>query len=272
MESTTMSRLFCPSCNLSRSFDNLSEVVRAEDVYKVKEELSSQIFNFQAAIIKLFQNYIATGGELSNVLKEANIDGKKIIKLNISCAKCGEPLSFEIYPYYEAYCIAKHLFKQEFSNNLERTGLMDLYSAAKKHISNYADGAVLNALLNENSEEVVRLKRSIQLRDALPPESGGGEEQVLIEIAKAIGFGIVGNLATDLLKLGFKKAFSRGNISKRKNGIDNAINEEIKKYNKYEPKHNFSAKEIRTIKRTSKMEIRKIVEDTIRNTEKKITD
>ena len=267
-----MSRIYCTTCDFSRGLDGISELIKLSYIDKAKDELSNHLSVLQKEITALFINYIENGGEIDVVLKKVNIEDHIVVHTEFSCIKCGGNIDYEIYPYYEAYRIARNLYKQQFTKNLERTGLLDLYNATKKEIENYADGALLTALLSDESEEVDRLKRSIDLHNSLPPESGGGEEELLIEIAMAIGFGIVGNLATDLLKFGFNRAFSKVNIFKRNQGIDAAIIKEIKEYNKCEPKHEFSRKEIKFIKRTIRAKMKSIIEDTVSNSNKKGTD
>lgn len=267
-----MSRIYCTSCNLSKGLDGIPEIINLSDSDKAKDKLSAHLSVLQKEISALFINYIEYGGEIDVVLKKANITEQMVIHTEFICEICGGSVDYEIYPYFEAYRIARKLYKQQLTANLELAGLLDLYNASKKEIEDYADGALLTALLSDESEEISKLKRSIDLHNSLPPESGGGEETLLIEIAMAIGFGIIGNLATDLLKLGYKKAFGKINLIKRYNGIDSAIRKEIEEYNKGEPKHEFSRKEIKYIKRTLKVKIKNIIIDTVSKSNNKRTD
>jgi hypothetical protein len=259
-----MCRLFCSACKLSRSVEHIAELINEEEIEKTTEKVTVLINSYRESMESSFKDYIINGGELIEVLQQFELDKQIFYELDVKCKDCSGVVHFEIYPYFEAYRTAKQLYKQIFRINLERTGLDDLYNASKPYIGQYTENAILGALLKNDSKEIEQLRRSLELHNALPPESGAGEEELIKEIIMAIGFGIIGNLATDFLKWGFRKTFGRMNVVKRKRSINTAIQEEIERYNKHEPKYHFSSKEKRRIRKAVKNNLKLIIDETTR--------
>jgi hypothetical protein len=212
--------------------------------------------------------FVNNGGSLKDTLAKAKIHGEMVQNSHYCCAGCGERLGFQIYPHYEAYRIARLIYSEVLRRSLATSGLLHLYEASKTQIGPYAESAVTQPLLAHDTFEIAPLRRAQELRDSLPPENGGGEDQFLVEIAMSIGWGIVGNLATDLLKWGFKKVFGRKNIKKQLEAITPAIKNEVESYNKHDPRYEFTEKELLRIRKLSKKKLKSIIRDTKKRTKK----